>query len=72
MTTMNNYRPPTAEEKLTMSPIDRLSKWLELKIYQLEVTMSVYMFTPMEKFIFCTSGHTHLSLPLGGLLIEGK
>ncbi|KAK4670383.1 uncharacterized protein QC763_211220 [Podospora pseudopauciseta] len=52
MTTMNNYRPPTAEEKLTMSPIDRLSKWLELKIYQLEVTMSVYMFTPMEKFIF--------------------
>ncbi|KAK0664465.1 hypothetical protein QBC41DRAFT_328722 [Cercophora samala] len=52
MTTMNSYRPPTAEEKLTMSPVDRLSKWLELKIYQLEVTMSVYMFTPMEKFIF--------------------
>ncbi|KAK4204271.1 hypothetical protein QBC40DRAFT_273126 [Triangularia verruculosa] len=52
MTTMNSYRPPTAEEKLSMSPIDKLSKWLELKIYQLEVTMSVYMFTPMEKFIF--------------------
>ncbi|KAK0739803.1 hypothetical protein B0T21DRAFT_363353 [Apiosordaria backusii] len=52
MTTMNSYRPPTAEEKLTMSPLDKFSKWLELKIYQLEVTMSVYMFTPMEKFIF--------------------
>ncbi|PSR83369.1 hypothetical protein BD289DRAFT_370089 [Coniella lustricola] len=27
-------------------------KWLQLKIYQVEVTFSVYIFTPYEKFIF--------------------
>lgn len=30
------------------------TKWLQLKIYQVEVTFSVYIFTPLEKFIFCT------------------
>lgn len=33
--------------------LESFSKWLQLKIYQLEVTLSVYMFTPNEKFIFC-------------------
>lgn len=37
------------------SYLEAFSKWLKLKIYQLEVTMSVYIFTPIEKFIFCTS-----------------
>lgn len=41
------------------SPIQSLTKWLQLKIYQVEVTFSVYIFTPIEKFIFCTN-----SLPL--------
>ncbi|KEZ39663.1 hypothetical protein SAPIO_CDS9602 [Scedosporium apiospermum] len=27
-------------------------RWLELKKYQLEVTFSVYIYTPFEKFIF--------------------
>ncbi|KAL2023835.1 hypothetical protein VTK56DRAFT_1102 [Thermocarpiscus australiensis] len=34
------------------SPLESFSKWLQLKIYQLEVTMAVYIFTPLEKFIF--------------------
>lgn len=37
------------------SPYQSLTKWLSLKIYQVEVTFSVYIFTPLEKFIFCTS-----------------
>ncbi|KAK3326294.1 hypothetical protein B0H66DRAFT_550575 [Apodospora peruviana] len=32
--------------------LEKFSKWLQLKIYQLEVTLSVYMFTPNEKFVF--------------------
>ncbi|CAK7272902.1 hypothetical protein SEPCBS119000_005368 [Sporothrix epigloea] len=31
-----------------MSPLERFSKWINLKIYQFEVTYSVYMLTPME------------------------
>ncbi|KAL2170951.1 hypothetical protein VTG60DRAFT_4213 [Thermothelomyces hinnuleus] len=34
------------------SRLESFSKWLQLKIYQLEVTMSVYIYTPVEKFIF--------------------
>ncbi|KAK4148098.1 uncharacterized protein C8A04DRAFT_23891 [Dichotomopilus funicola] len=34
------------------STLESFSKWLQLKIYQLEVTMSVYIYTPIEKFIF--------------------
>ncbi|KAK4152620.1 hypothetical protein C8A00DRAFT_44322 [Chaetomidium leptoderma] len=34
------------------SRLESFSKWLQLKIYQLEVTMSVYIYTPIEKFIF--------------------
>ncbi|KAK4189596.1 hypothetical protein QBC35DRAFT_492460 [Podospora australis] len=32
--------------------LERFSKWIQLKIYQLEVTLAVYMFTPVEKTIF--------------------
>lgn len=39
-----------------MSPLESFTKWLKLKIYQLEVTFSVYIFTPLEKFVFCM-GH---------------
>jgi len=42
------------------SQLESFSKWLQLKIYQLEVTMSVYIYTPIEKFIFCQS---HLRPP---------
>ncbi|KKY39542.1 hypothetical protein UCDDA912_g00431 [Diaporthe ampelina] len=36
----------------SVSPYQSLTKWLSLKIYQVEVTFSVYIFTPLEKFIF--------------------
>ncbi|KAL8371701.1 hypothetical protein RB595_001486 [Gaeumannomyces hyphopodioides] len=35
-----------------MDALDRFGKWVQLKVYQVEVTYSVYMFTPAEKFIF--------------------
>lgn len=35
------------------SYLESFSKWIQLKIYQLEITYSVYIFTPIEKFIFC-------------------
>ncbi|EJT74148.1 hypothetical protein GGTG_07994 [Gaeumannomyces tritici R3-111a-1] len=35
-----------------MNVLDRFGKWVQLKAYQVEVTYSVYMFTPAEKFIF--------------------
>jgi hypothetical protein len=44
------------------SPLESFSKWLQLKLYQFEVTMSVYMYTPVEKFIFCMSS----PLPISG------
>ncbi|KAJ4302246.1 hypothetical protein N0V88_002383 [Collariella sp. IMI 366227] len=34
------------------SKLESFSKWLQLKIYRIEVSFSVYMFTPMERFIF--------------------
>ncbi|KAG5655905.1 hypothetical protein KAF25_000825 [Fusarium avenaceum] len=36
----------------TMAVFGSFRKWLSLKQYQLEVTFSVYMFTPWEKFFF--------------------
>ncbi|POS77636.1 hypothetical protein DHEL01_v203972 [Diaporthe helianthi] len=36
----------------SFSPFHSLTKWLSLKLYQVEVTFSVYIFTPLEKFIF--------------------
>jgi hypothetical protein len=38
----------------TMAVFGSFRKWLALKQYQLEVTFSVYMFTPWEKFFFST------------------
>ncbi|KAH7166052.1 hypothetical protein EDB81DRAFT_781151 [Dactylonectria macrodidyma] len=35
-----------------MSVLGSFRRWLSLKQYQLEVTFSVYMFTPWEKFFF--------------------
>lgn len=72
MIIMNNYCFFMVEEKFIMFFIDRLSKWLEFKVYQFEVMMSVYMFMLMEKFIFCMFGYMYFFFLLGGLLIEGK
>ncbi|KAL2152532.1 hypothetical protein VTH82DRAFT_5716 [Thermothelomyces myriococcoides] len=44
------------------SPLESFSKWLKLKIYQLEVTMAVYIYTPVEKFIFYSLFFLLLSL----------
>ncbi|KAK4168054.1 hypothetical protein QBC43DRAFT_310747 [Cladorrhinum sp. PSN259] len=33
------------------SSLEKFSKWIQLKIYQLEVTLAVYMFTPAEKAV---------------------
>lgn len=43
-----------------MSVFGSFRRWLSLKQYQLEVTFSVYMFTPWEKFFFSKPSH-HLS-----------
>jgi hypothetical protein len=57
--TMAHYRDEvlsqeTAHHDNIMSALlERFSKWLQLKIYQIEVTFCVYIFTPAEKFIFC-------------------
>ncbi|KAL2258573.1 hypothetical protein VTK26DRAFT_8073 [Humicola hyalothermophila] len=32
--------------------LESFSKWLQLKHYQFEVTLGVYMYTPGEKFFF--------------------
>lgn len=37
-----------------MSSFGALQRWLHLKHYQLELTFGVYMYTPWEKFAFCT------------------
>ncbi|CAG7976808.1 unnamed protein product [Penicillium nalgiovense] len=34
--------------------VSSLFRWMRLKIYQYEVTFSLYMLTPIEKFIFNT------------------
>jgi hypothetical protein len=34
--------------------VSSLFRWMRLKIYQYEVTFSLYMLTPIEKFIFST------------------
>ena len=47
-----------------MSPLERFSKWIQLKIYQFEVTYSVYMLTPMEKFFICMLLPVSSSSPL--------
>lgn len=52
----------SSSSSASVSPYQSLTKWLSLKIYQVEVTFSVYIFTPLEKFIFCTS--IYLACPL--------
>ena len=48
------FRPSRHHDLPAMaSQLESFSKWLQLKIYQLEVTYSVYIYTPIEKFIFC-------------------
>lgn len=37
-----------------MSSFAQFTKWLRKKQIQIEVTFAVYMFTPWEKFAFCT------------------
>lgn len=47
-----------------MSSIAQFTKWLRKKQIQIEVTFAVYMFTPWEKFAFCTSlFSSHLNAP---------
>lgn len=38
-----------------MALVSTFGNWLHRKKYQFEVTFCVYIFTPYEKFIFCTS-----------------
>jgi hypothetical protein len=45
------YRTKVPENQ---SLFQRFGRWLSLKQYQIEVTFGVYMFTPTEKFVFCT------------------
>lgn len=45
------------------SRLESFSKWLQIKLYQFEVTFPVYIFTPVEKFIFCTSSLFFLPPP---------
>jgi len=46
-----------------MSALTKFFKWLHLKQYQIEVTYSVYMFTPIERFVFCTGPPFLISFP---------
>jgi Small subunit of serine palmitoyltransferase-like len=41
----------------TESYLSSILRWLQLKKYQYEVTFSLYMLTPTEKFIFSTCIH---------------
>lgn len=36
-----------------MSSFTALRKWLQLKQYHFELSLSIYMMTPGEKFTFC-------------------
>ena len=47
-----DYRPQKPQRQT--SYISSFIRWLQLKNYQYEVTFSLYMLTPMEKFIFST------------------
>lgn len=37
-----------------MESLQAAGRWFKRKQYQLEVTFGVYMFTPIEKDVFCT------------------
>jgi|SRR5688572_16351033 hypothetical protein len=51
----SGYLPSQAQTAVTMSSFGAFQRWLHLKHYQLELTFGVYMYTPWEKFAFCTS-----------------
>lgn len=43
-----------------MEMAQSVARWFRLKQYQIEVTFGVYIFTPIEKFVFCTCSHMPL------------
>jgi len=47
---MPDYARVTREQRA--STLSTFTRWLQLKKYQYEVTFSLYMLTPTEKFIF--------------------
>ncbi|KAK7888222.1 hypothetical protein LTR67_009099 [Exophiala xenobiotica] len=47
---MSDYSKATRENRT--SPMSSFVRWLRLKKYQYEVTFSLYMLTPTERFIF--------------------
>jgi hypothetical protein len=47
------YRRRQQQQEQNLPALQRLGRWLRLKQYQIEVTFGVYMFTPVEKFVFC-------------------
>ncbi len=49
---MSDYSRVTRENRT--SPMSSFVRWLRLKKYQYEVTFSLYMLTPTERFIFST------------------
>lgn len=49
---MPDYAKVTREQRT--SHVLSFVRWLQLKKYQYEVTFSLYMLTPTEKFIFST------------------
>jgi hypothetical protein len=54
-----------------MAVLGSFRKWLSLKQYQLEVTFSVYMFTPWEKFFFSTlPGISYVQIVVSKTLID--
>jgi hypothetical protein len=50
-----------------MSTFAQFTKWLRKKQIQIEVTFAVYMFTPWEKFAFCTSSRLGLDIVISSL-----
>lgn len=54
-----------------MSVVASCRRWLGLKIYQFEVTFAVYMFTPWEKFAFCTPLSDYFTFSCPGKHVKG-
>jgi hypothetical protein len=46
------YRTRQKDKERDLPALQRLGRFLRLKQYQIEVTFGVYMFTPVEKFVF--------------------
>ena len=56
-------RSTCTRDRSTMFRMSELIRWLQRKRYQYEVTFSLYMMTPTEKFIFSTSLLALISIP---------